>query len=71
LAANTLTIIGLTTEMVILFVGVNLFKERLSFVLATVHFIGTILYTSYGFGQWQFSSIWALWVVFSFFPLVT
>ena len=70
LAANSLTIIGLFVEFIILFVGINLFKERLSFVMASVHFFGCILYTSFGFWQWQFSTIWALWAVFSLFPLV-
>lgn len=70
MAANTLTIIGLAVEFIILFVGVNLFKERLTVLVSTFHFLGCILYCSYGYGQWQFSSLWALWVVFSFCPLV-
>jgi len=70
LAANTLTVIGLAVEVIIMFVGVNLFKERHSFLLATLHIIGAILYISYGYGQWQFSSLWALWAVFSLFPLL-
>ena len=70
LAANILTVIGLIVEFIILLVGVNLFKERLSFVLASVHFAGCILYSAFGFWQWQFSSLWALWAVFSFFPMV-
>ncbi len=69
MAANTLTIIGLSVEIIILFVGVNLFKERLSFIIATIHFLGSILYSSYGYGQWQFSSLWALWAIFSLAPL--
>ncbi len=70
LAANSLTIIGLAVEIIILFVGINLFKERLSFLIATFHFLGCILYSAFGYGQWQFSSLWALWAVFSFIPLV-
>jgi hypothetical protein len=70
LAANSLTIIGLTVELVILFVGVNMFKERLSVLVSTLHIVGAILYISYGFGAWQFSTLWALWAVFSFIPLV-
>jgi hypothetical protein len=70
MAANTLTIIGLAVEFIILFVGVNLFKERLSVLVSTFHFLGCILYSSYGYGQWQFSSLWALWAVFSLCPLV-
>jgi transmembrane protein 107 len=70
MAANTLTIIGLAIEMIILFVGVNLFKERLSFIVATIHYLGCIIYISYGYGQWQFSSIWPLWLVFSLVPVM-
>jgi hypothetical protein len=70
LAANTLTIIGIAVEFIIMFVGVNLFKERLTVLVSTFHFLGCILYSSYGYGQWQFSSIWALWAVFSFLPLM-
>jgi hypothetical protein len=69
LAANVFTLIGLGVEMIILFFGVNMFKERLSFVMATVHLVGCILYVSFGFWQWQFDSIWALWAVFSLLPL--
>ena len=69
LAANSLTIIGLTTELVILFVGVNMFKERLSVIVSTLHIVGAILYVSFGFGIWQFSTLWALWAVFSLAPL--
>lgn len=70
LAANSLTVIGLATELIILFVGVNMFKERLSVSVSTIHVVGAIMYASYGFGMWQFSTIWALWAVFSFCPLV-
>ena len=70
LAANSLTVIGIAVELIILFVGVNMFKERLNFVIATIHFVGCILCISFGFWQWQFDSIWALWAVFSFFPMV-
>ena len=70
MAANTLTIIGIAVEFIIMFVGVNLFKERLTVLVSTFHFLGCILYCSYGYGQWQFSSIWALWAVFSFVPLM-
>jgi hypothetical protein len=69
MAANVLTIIGLTVEMVILFIGVNMFKERLSVIVSTLHLLGAILYISYGYGLWQFSSLWALWAVFSLTPL--
>jgi hypothetical protein len=51
-------------------VGVNLFKERIAFIAATVHFLGCMLYASYGYGQWQFNYIWAIWAVSSFLPLV-
>jgi hypothetical protein len=70
MAANVLTIIGLSVELIILFVGVNMFKERLSVFVGTLHMLGAILYISYGYGQWQFSSLWALWAVFSLIPLV-
>jgi hypothetical protein len=70
MAANVLTIIGLVVELIILFVGVNLFKERLAVFVGTLHIIGAILYASYGYGMWQFSSLWALWAVFSLIPLV-
>lgn len=70
MAANVLTVIGLSAEIIILFVGVNLFKERLSVFNSTLHILGAILYISYGFGLWQFSTLWALWAVFSFTPLV-
>ena len=69
MAANTLTIIGLVVELIVLFVGVNLFKERIGFMVSTIHIVGSILYLAYGYGQWQFSSLWALWAVFSLLPL--
>lgn len=69
MAANVLTIIGLTVEIIMMFVGVNMFKERLSVLVSTLHLLGAILYISYGFGMWQFSSLWALWAVSSLFPL--
>jgi hypothetical protein len=50
MAANSLTIIGLTVELGILFIGLNMFKERLSVIVSTLHFLGAILYISYGFG---------------------
>ena len=70
LAANVLTVMGLIVEVIILFIGINMFKERLSFVTSTIHYVACILFCSYGFWQWQFSSIWALWAVFSLTPLI-
>jgi hypothetical protein len=70
MAANSLTIIFLVGEFIMMFIGMNLFKERHSFLVSTLHIIGSILYVSYGFGQWQFSSLWALWAVFSLFPFI-
>ena len=69
LAANVLTIMGLIVEFIIMFIGINMFKERLSFVIASVHLFGCILYCAYGYWQWQFTSIWALWAVFSLAPM--
>jgi len=69
LAANILTIIGLAVEFVIMLSGVNMFKERLNFLVSTIHYLGAILFISYGFGQWQFDTLWALWFVFSFIPV--
>lgn len=69
LAANVLTVMGLAVEFVLMLVGVNMFKERHSVLLSVLHLLGAILYSSYGFGQWQFSTLWALWAVFSLFPL--
>jgi hypothetical protein len=69
MAANVLTVIGLAVEIFILFIGVNMFKERLSVLVSTLHLVGAILYISYGYGVWQFSSLWALWAVFSITPL--
>ena len=69
LAANSLTVIGLFTELVMLFVGENLFKEKHSLLVSTIHYVGAILYISYGFQMWQFSSLWALWAIFSLLPL--
>lgn len=69
LAGNILIIIGLGVEILILFIGVNMFKERLSVFVSTLHFFGAILTASYGFGIWQFDTIWSLWAVFSLLPM--
>ena len=70
MVANVFTLICLGIEIVILFTGVNMFKERLNFILATTHLIGAILYVTYGFEQWQFDLLWALWAVFALIPTV-
>ncbi len=69
MAANSLTVIGLAAEVFIMFLGLNMFKERLSVIVTTLHAVGAIMYISYGFGQWQFTALWALWAVFSLAPL--
>jgi hypothetical protein len=69
LAANILIIIGLGVEIIILFIGVNMFKERLSVLVSTLHLFGAILTVTYGFAPWQFDTIWSLWAVFSLFPV--
>ena len=69
LAANSLTVIGLVVEIIMLVVGDNLFKEKHSLFVSTIHYIGAILYITYGFQMWQFNTLWALWAIFSLIPL--
>lgn len=69
LAANSLTVIGLVVEIIMLVVGDNLFKEKHSLFISTIHYIGAILYITYGFQMWQFNTLWALWAIFSLIPL--
>lgn len=68
LACNTLTIIFIAIEMIILFSGRTMFREKSNMISnlkqhldITLHFIGAILYASYGFQKWSFQIIWALW----------
>lgn len=71
LASNTMIIIFLAFEIILLFLGVNLFREKLcvfgssiDIKVSTLHFIGAILGSVFTYAYWEFDLNWVLWFLF-------
>ena len=67
IACNTLALIFAFFEIIVLFIGTNMFRHRVNFFSyyfyildATLHFLGAILWSSYIYQQWQFDQLWAI-----------
>ncbi len=79
--------IFIAVELVLLFAGVNVFREKVLvfgkfcvlFLVASLHFVGAILGAMFTFLYWEFDFNWVLWFLFrylsdcffSFIPLFT
>lgn len=85
LGAAVVTIIFLIIELVILFIGMNLFydknnlfrinkfkfkNKKIILKECLMHGLGTILYSWFVLDKWHYKSLWYLWGIFRYYIVI-
>eukprot|EP01017_Pseudomicrothorax_dubius_P038472 TRINITY_DN5768_c0_g1_i6.p1 TRINITY_DN5768_c0_g1~~TRINITY_DN5768_c0_g1_i6.p1 ORF type:complete len:150 (+),score=25.05 TRINITY_DN5768_c0_g1_i6:60-452(+) len=65
-----LSIVMLVLEILISFVGITLFFDRLNLFQSILHGLGAILYLWFVMEAWHYLNIWYLWIVFVLIPFI-
>ncbi|EAR82354.2 transmembrane protein, putative (macronuclear) [Tetrahymena thermophila SB210] len=67
-AAMVTSEIFLFIEIIILFIGINMYCDKLNILQTIGHSIGVILYSWFTLDSWMYNEIWSPWFFFSFCP---